>query len=568
MKRHYFKNPFSETIFRTKYANGPNDTWGDLAIRVVQDVCGPKGYNKPALMSSSDIEQLTEYIKDFKFVPGGRYLWYAGRKNHYFNNCGGGNTKLLTDKGWVVFKDVVNKIINVLSPIDGKYYPAVMYEHGEQELNEITFVPLRGQSQIEYKVNFTRTHRWPLIDGSDTYDLRVGDVVPANMFSSPESSLGFVHGFMFGDGTVNGKLRLCKPKYKYLGKLLSVPHTISYPVSNKGDPYISYINDINWKEFPITTDAAYIASFIHGWIAADGCQVGNSIHSISKENLEWFRNHAAYAGIVITGDLRKQIRDVKIGKYNYKDHIIYIQNFQYGSDWSGFKVKTIKSIGVQKVYCPFEPIFNRIIIDHNIDTYQCYLLRAEYDTREEWADLTKRAVNCLMTGGGIGIDYSILRPEGRLLSRTGGLSSGPIPLMQMINEVGRGVMQGGSRRSAIYASLNWQHEDIPNFLKAKNWTEQVRSIKEQDFNFPAPLDMTNISVNYDDAAFGSLTGGSTGFPKTYPSEVLATNPIFLENCKQAMKTGEPGFSFNFGDKQNETLRNACTEVTSEDDSDV
>jgi len=35
-----------------------------------------------------------------------------------------------------------------------------------------------------------------------------------------------------------------------------------------------------------------------------------------------------------------------------------------------------------------------------------------------------------------------------------------------------------------------------------------------------------------------------------------------------MMTGEPGFSFNFGEKQNETLRNACTEVTSEDDSDV
>jgi ribonucleoside-diphosphate reductase alpha chain len=35
-----------------------------------------------------------------------------------------------------------------------------------------------------------------------------------------------------------------------------------------------------------------------------------------------------------------------------------------------------------------------------------------------------------------------------------------------------------------------------------------------------------------------------------------------------MSTGEPGFSFNFGEKQNETLRNACTEVTSEDDSDV
>ena len=44
--------------------------------------------------------------------------------------------------------------------------------------------------------------------------------------------------------------------------------------------------------------------------------------------------------------------------------------------------------------------------------------------------------------------------------------------------------------------------------------------------------------------------------------------VFLKNVKQALKTGEPGFSFNFGEKQNETLRNACCEVTSEDDSDV
>ena len=267
MIRQYFNNTFSETIFHHKYANGPDDTWGNLAERLVEDVCGSRGNKHTPLMSLGDRQQLIEYIKDFKFVPGGRYLWYAGRNNHYYNNC--------------------------------------------------------------------------------------------------------------------------------------------------------------------------------------------------------------------------------------------------------------------------------------------YLLRAEEDTREEWANLTQRAVSCLMTGGGIGIDYTILRPSGKPLSRTGGLSSGPIPLMQMINEVGRGVMQGGSRRSAIYASLNWQHEDIQDFLQAKNWTPQIRDLKEKDFNFPAPLDMTNISVNYDDA---------WGFDPN--------NPVFLANCKQAMKTGEPGFSFNFGDKQNETLRNACTEVTSEDDSDV
>jgi ribonucleoside-diphosphate reductase alpha chain len=127
--------------------------------------------------------------------------------------------------------------------------------------------------------------------------------------------------------------------------------------------------------------------------------------------------------------------------------------------------------------------------------------------------------------------------------------------MYAINEIGRNVMQGGSRRSAIYASLNWKHEDIPLFLSAKNWSQQLRDLKSQDFNFPAPLDMTNISVNYDDYADDG-------------EGQLKTNSVFLENCKQAMMTGEPGFSFNFGNKQNETLRNACTEVTSEDDSDV
>ena len=181
----------------------------------------------------------------------------------------------------------------------------------------------------------------------------------------------------------------------------------------------------------------------------------------------------------------------------------------------------------------------------------CYLLRAEEDTREEWANIVYRAMSCLSSGGGIGIDYSILRPSGRPLKRTGGTASGPIPLMQAVNEIGRNVMQGGSRRSAIYASLNMHHEDIGLFLNAKNWSEETKAAKALNFNHPATLDMTNISVNYDDG---------WGFDPT--------NPVFLRNVRQAMETGEPGFSFNFEDKQNETLRNACTEVTSEDDSDV
>ena len=68
--------------------------------------------------------------------------------------------------------------------------------------------------------------------------------------------------------------------------------------------------------------------------------------------------------------------------------------------------------------------------------------------------------------------------------------------------------------------------------------------------------MTNISVNYDTEWL--LNYWNTG----------DMGEVFEANVRQALSTAEPGFSFNFFDKENETLRNACTEVTSELDSDV
>ncbi len=188
----------------------------------------------------------------------------------------------------------------------------------------------------------------------------------------------------------------------------------------------------------------------------------------------------------------------------------------------------------------------------------CYLLKAEEDSREDWANLSWKSESCLMTGGGIGADYSIYREAGAVIKRTGGLASGPIPKMMMINEIGRRVMQGGSRRSAIYASLKWDHPDAKDFLHTKDWFRKIpgtdltfADVKKLDFDFPCPLDMTNISLNYD--------------TKWLRDPMTDT---FVNNVRQALKSGEPGFSFNFFHKENETLRNACTEVVSEDDSDV
>lgn len=194
----------------------------------------------------------------------------------------------------------------------------------------------------------------------------------------------------------------------------------------------------------------------------------------------------------------------------------------------------------------------------------CYLLKAEEDTRQDWAELSWKSESALMTGGGIGIDYSVYRKKNVVLSQTGGLSSGPLPKMYMINEIGRNVMQGGTRRSAIYASLNWQHGDIHDFLTAKNWHDMpikgsgitIAQAKSADYGFPAPLDMTNISTNYDTAWIRRRQAGEP------------LDGTFVKNVRQALETAEPGFSFNFFEHEYETLRNACCEVTSADDSDV
>ena len=190
----------------------------------------------------------------------------------------------------------------------------------------------------------------------------------------------------------------------------------------------------------------------------------------------------------------------------------------------------------------------------------CLLLKAE-DSREGWADLLHKSSMALMTGAGIGIDYSLIRPEGTPIKRTGGNATGPIALMSMLNEIGRGIMQGGSRRSAIWAGLNWKHADIQKFIQLKNWSADVRRLKEQDFNFPATMDGTNISVLLDDEFFTAY------HDSTHPSHTHA-HSVYYTVIKQMLKTGEPGFSVDVGVNSGETLRNACTEVSSHDDSDI
>lgn len=190
----------------------------------------------------------------------------------------------------------------------------------------------------------------------------------------------------------------------------------------------------------------------------------------------------------------------------------------------------------------------------------CMLMRAE-DSREGWADLMYKITMALMTGAGIGVDYSAIRHEGAPIAKKGGTCTGPIALMQMVNEAGRGIKQGGDRRSAIWAGLKWSHPDIMKFITMKDWIPEVRNLKNRDFNFPASMDGTNISVQLDDEFFLAYHN------ITHPLHVTARQ-VYWKVVKRMLKTSEPGFSIDTGENANETLRNACTEITSEDDSDV
>lgn len=193
-------------------------------------------------------------------------------------------------------------------------------------------------------------------------------------------------------------------------------------------------------------------------------------------------------------------------------------------------------------------------------TQNCCLLRA-HDSREGWAELMQKCGMALMTGAGIGVDYSEIRHEGAKIRRTGGLATGPIALMQIINEAGRGIMQGGSRRSAIWAGLNWRHPDCHKFIRIKNWSDEVRALKEKNFSFPATLDQTNISVLLDDAFFEAY------HDEDHSDHALA-HSIYWATVRQMLETAEPGFSIDVGKNAGETLRNACTEVSSRDSDDI
>lgn len=176
----------------------------------------------------------------------------------------------------------------------------------------------------------------------------------------------------------------------------------------------------------------------------------------------------------------------------------------------------------------------------------CFAMRAE-DNRESWAKVLHDIAMYTMYGGGVGVDYSALRPNGTPTATPGQNAGGPCSLIRATDRM---VEQLRScRRGALLAQLAWDHPDIEEFfaLKAKDDKQ---------------LSRTNISVKYDARWHDIIDQG-----ESHPEFAKAIS-ILTKNVGLAVSAGEPGMMFNgrklqpFGE-----LCNACSELRTDTDHD-
>jgi len=162
----------------------------------------------------------------------------------------------------------------------------------------------------------------------------------------------------------------------------------------------------------------------------------------------------------------------------------------------------------------------------------CFVIGMEDDI-ESIMDAAKYAAIIFKSGGGIGINYSKLRPEGDMVASTAGAASGPISFMRIIDVVTDVIKQGGKRRGANMGILECWHPDILKFIHAKEREGQFE-------NF-------NISVMFDEK-FWECYEKNEKYPLINPRNGRIVNyidPKFLLNeiATQAWRTADPGVLF-------------------------
>jgi len=207
-------------------------------------------------------------------------------------------------------------------------------------------------------------------------------------------------------------------------------------------------------------------------------------------------------------------------------------------------------IMVAKRFLPNSPtIFNAGTLLGQLSA--CFVLSIDDDIESIMTAAADSAV-IFKTGGGIGVNYSSLRPAGDLVFTTSGVASGPVSFMRIIDTVTDVVRQGGRRRGANMGILDIDHPDIEKFITCKN--EQG---KFENFN---------ISVMVKDNFWEHLETNEP-YPLVNPRngkvmERVDPTRLFETIAKQAWKNGDPGVVFSDNINKRNAMKTVLGPITS------
>ena len=129
----------------------------------------------------------------------------------------------------------------------------------------------------------------------------------------------------------------------------------------------------------------------------------------------------------------------------------------------------------------------------NVTLFNCFVMGVIPDSMSGIFDMLKEAALTMQQGGGIGYDFSTIRPKGSLVKGIAADASGPVSFMDVWDSMCRTIMSAGSRRGAMMATMRCDHPDIEEFIAAKSDSQKLR--------------MFNLSVLVTDAFMEAVKKG-------------------------------------------------------------
>ena len=196
--------------------------------------------------------------------------------------------------------------------------------------------------------------------------------------------------------------------------------------------------------------------------------------------------------------------------------------------------------------------------------FNCFVMGVIEDSMDGIFDALKEGALTMQQGGGVGYDFSTLRPKGMPALSTGRIASGPVSFMRIWNTMCATVLTTGARRGAMMATLRCDHPDIFDFIRAKS--NDSRDLNH--FNLSVLVtDKFMKAVRADESwplAFHDADSGSySGSKKT-----LRARDLWHEIMECNYKSAEPGVLFidrinrenNLWYVENISATNPCGEI--------